>query len=118
MIISIASGKDGAGKTSIVVSFAALAKNKVLVDADVDAADLHLAVSYNIQKYDINYDISLQIDSFANKNNLKMAGSVPYDKDVAAAMLAQKSLVEFSNGKEADDMRRIWEEVEAFMLDL
>ncbi len=38
----VLSGKGGTGKTSIVGSFAALAKNKVLTDCDVDAADLHL----------------------------------------------------------------------------
>ncbi len=40
--IVVLSGKGGTGKTSIVGSLAALAKNKVLVDCDVDAADLHL----------------------------------------------------------------------------
>ena len=40
--VVVLSGKGGTGKTSIVGSFAALAKNKVLVDCDVDAADLHL----------------------------------------------------------------------------
>ena len=38
----VLSGKGGTGKTSIVASFAALAKDKVLTDCDVDAADLHL----------------------------------------------------------------------------
>jgi MinD superfamily P-loop ATPase len=38
----VLSGKGGTGKTSLVGSFAALAKNKVLADCDVDAADLHL----------------------------------------------------------------------------
>jgi MinD superfamily P-loop ATPase len=38
----VLSGKGGTGKTSIVGSFAALTKKKVLVDCDVDAADLHL----------------------------------------------------------------------------
>jgi len=38
----IISGKGGTGKTSIVAAFASLAVNKVLSDADVDAADLHL----------------------------------------------------------------------------
>ena len=38
----VISGKGGTGKTSIVGSFAALAKNAVLADCDVDAADLHL----------------------------------------------------------------------------
>lgn len=40
----VVSGKGGTGKTSIVASFAALAKNKVMVDCDVDAADLHLVL--------------------------------------------------------------------------
>jgi MinD superfamily P-loop ATPase len=40
----VLSGKGGTGKTSIVASFAALARSKVLVDCDVDAADLHLVL--------------------------------------------------------------------------
>jgi MinD superfamily P-loop ATPase len=40
----VLSGKGGTGKTSIVASFAALAKSKVLADCDVDAADLHLVL--------------------------------------------------------------------------
>jgi len=40
----VLSGKGGTGKTSIVASFAALARSKVLCDCDVDAADLHLVL--------------------------------------------------------------------------
>jgi MinD superfamily P-loop ATPase len=40
--IVVVSGKGGTGKTSITAAFAQLAKNSVLCDADVDAADLHL----------------------------------------------------------------------------
>ena len=45
----VISGKGGTGKTSIVASFAALAKKKVLADCDVDAADLHLILSPEVQ---------------------------------------------------------------------
>ena len=41
----ILSGKGGTGKTSITAAFASLAKNMVLCDADVDAADLHLILN-------------------------------------------------------------------------
>jgi MinD superfamily P-loop ATPase len=44
----IVSGKGGTGKTSIVSAFAALAEKKVLCDADVDAADLHLIMAPDI----------------------------------------------------------------------
>ena len=46
----VISGKGGTGKTSIVASFAALAENVVLVDCDVDAADLHLVLEPTIVK--------------------------------------------------------------------
>ena len=46
----ILSGKGGTGKTSVVASFAALAEGKVLVDCDVDAADLHLLLQPIDQK--------------------------------------------------------------------
>lgn len=46
----IISGKGGTGKTSLVASFAFLAKNKVLCDADVDAADLHLVMSPTVKE--------------------------------------------------------------------
>ena len=38
----VISGKGGTGKTSLTASFAALAKETVISDCDVDAADLHL----------------------------------------------------------------------------
>jgi len=48
--VTVLSGKGGTGKTSIVGSFAALAKGAVLVDCDVDAADLHLILEPAIQQ--------------------------------------------------------------------
>jgi len=46
----VLSGKGGTGKTSLVASFAALARNKVLCDCDVDAADLHLVLQPHIRE--------------------------------------------------------------------
>jgi len=40
----VISGKGGTGKTSLLAAFASLASEKVLCDADVDAADLHLVL--------------------------------------------------------------------------
>jgi len=46
----VISGKGGTGKTSIVASFASLLTNKVMVDCDVDAANLHLLLSPKIEE--------------------------------------------------------------------
>jgi MinD superfamily P-loop ATPase len=61
----IISGKGGTGKTSLLAAFASLVTDKVVCDADVDAADLHLIMNPQIrERHDfdaghtaiINYD--------------------------------------------------------------
>lgn len=47
--LTVISGKGGTGKTTIMAALAALAKRAVLVDADVDAADLHLLLQPQIE---------------------------------------------------------------------
>jgi MinD superfamily P-loop ATPase len=68
-----------------------------------------------INKYDINPKIADQIKKYADENKIKYIGSIPYDTDVTAAMVAQKSLVDFSEGKGAQAILKIWQEVEKFM---
>jgi len=46
----VISGKGGTGKTSLIGAFASLASEKVLCDADVDAADLYLILEPDIQE--------------------------------------------------------------------
>ena len=48
--VVIISGKGGTGKTVLTGSFAALAKDIVIADCDVDAADLHLLLQPKIKK--------------------------------------------------------------------
>ena len=48
--IVVISGKGGTGKTVLTASFAALAKNAVFADCDVDAADLHLLLHPTIKE--------------------------------------------------------------------
>jgi len=46
--ITVLSGKGGTGKTSITAALATLAKDVVICDSDVDAADLHLILNPEI----------------------------------------------------------------------
>lgn len=48
--LTVISGKGGTGKTSLVASFASFFNNKVMVDCDVDAANLHLLLHPEIKK--------------------------------------------------------------------
>ncbi len=47
--VTVISGKGGTGKTTVTASLAQLAKNKVLADNDVDAADLHLLLAPRVR---------------------------------------------------------------------
>ena len=61
--IVVISGKGGTGKTVITGAFAALAKNKVMADCDVDAADLHLLLQPKInQRHEFKSGFSASID--------------------------------------------------------
>ena len=61
----VISGKGGTGKTSLMAAFASLTENKVLCDADVDAADLHLITDPNIQErhdFEAGYTATIDLD--------------------------------------------------------
>lgn len=48
--LTVISGKGGTGKTSVTASFATLATNRVVVDADVDAANLYLTLRHDTKE--------------------------------------------------------------------
>jgi len=66
--LTIVSGKGGSGKTTIAASFAALANNPVIADADVDAADMHLLLQPTIQKREFfaGLDVAQKDDTKCN----------------------------------------------------
>ncbi|MDD5269850.1 MAG: ATP-binding protein [Candidatus Omnitrophica bacterium] len=62
--IVVISGKGGTGKTVLTSSFASLARNKVMVDCDVDAADLHIILKPKIkERYIFRSGYTAEIDS-------------------------------------------------------
>src|SRR4030065_2185419 len=62
--IVVISGKGGTGKTVLTASFAALAKNKVMVDCDVDAADLHLLLQPEIkERHEFRSGLTARVDT-------------------------------------------------------
>jgi MinD superfamily P-loop ATPase len=61
--IVVISGKGGTGKTVLTASFASLAKNKVMADCDVDAADLHLLLQPEIkERHEFKSGVTATID--------------------------------------------------------
>ncbi len=48
--LTVISGKGGTGKTTLTAAFASLAKNAVIADCDVDAADMHLILKPRVME--------------------------------------------------------------------
>jgi len=67
----IISGKGGTGKTSLVAAFASLAGDKVLCDADVDAADLHLIMNPTVKE---RHDFQSGHDAIINAEKCTQCG--------------------------------------------
>jgi MinD superfamily P-loop ATPase len=64
-----------------------------------------------VNKADINPDNAAMIKEFCSRNGILISGEIPYDMDVTRAQIAGKSVVEYSIGPAATEIRRLWKEV-------
>jgi MinD superfamily P-loop ATPase len=72
--------------------------------------DIETAVVVN--KFDINEDMTRDIEEFAKRAGIRMLGGIRYDEAVTRAQIEGATAVEFSDGPASNDIRRIWNAVE------
>jgi MinD superfamily P-loop ATPase len=72
--LAIVSGKGGTRKTTIAAAFSSLAKNKGMVDCDVDAADLHLLLQPRILKHEKYFKTPGRITLRSRRSGYRNAG--------------------------------------------
>lgn len=70
-----------------------------------------------VNKFDLNEEMSDQIADYCVRSHIELLGRIPYDTAVTHAMVAGKSIVEFSNGRVSDAIKEIWHKVEDFLKD-
>ena len=70
-----------------------------------------------VNKFDLNEEMSNQIADHCAKNRIELVGRIPYDTAVTHAMVAGKSIVEFSDGRVSDAIKDIWHKVEQLIRD-
>jgi len=64
-----------------------------------------------INKYDLNPGMAKKLEDYAKANDMRYVGAIPYDRDMTKAMVEQKTLLEYSDGKAAQAIQDIWEKV-------
>ena len=61
-----------------------------------------------INKYDINENMSEEIENFAEKENLKIVGKIPYDYMVMESIHELKPIIYYDNSIAAEAIRDMW----------
>jgi MinD superfamily P-loop ATPase len=64
-----------------------------------------------INKYDLNENISHEIELFCKGNNIDFLGKIPYSEVFVEAMVARKSVIEYSDGELSKNIKSIWNKI-------
>lgn len=67
-----------------------------------------------INKYDLNEAITLDITSYAGKENIPVLGYLPFDEEYIEAIKINQTIVEYSSSA-AKDIENIWSKIEFFI---
>ena len=70
-----------------------------------------------INKYDINEENTKDIEEFCKQEGIPIVGKIPYDDTATQAMMAEKTVVEFSEGPMAEEIKSIWQKVKSALFD-
>lgn len=65
-----------------------------------------------INKHDINEEMARGIGEYAKREGIRALGGIRYDEAVTRAQIEGRTVVEFTDGPIAEDIRRIWKAVE------
>ena len=78
---------------------------------------LHLARHFKVpalvcvNRWDINPEISGQIEDESRRNGASVVGPIPYDPEVTAAQIGGRSVIEHGNSPASKEIRSIWKEL-------
>ncbi|MGM0419000.1 MAG: ATP-binding protein [Thermodesulfobacteriota bacterium] len=77
-----------------------------------DLADfLKVPVMVMVNKYDLNPEITDQIEEYSKKSNALFMGKVPYDDDFPKAIMNKTSPVQYSDGEGSKALKEIFDKV-------
>lgn len=66
-----------------------------------------------VNKWDLNVEMSRDIEATAQQRGLELAGRVRYDRAVTEAQVRQKTAVEYRQDGSSPDIRAVWEQVKS-----
>ena len=64
-----------------------------------------------INKYDLNEDNTRQIETYCLGQGIEVVARIPFDNVVTEALIRKQPVVEYSNGKVAHEIKKLWQKV-------
>jgi len=61
-----------------------------------------------INKFDVNFENSEKIEKHCNSNNIPIVGKIPYNVEMTKAMVEEKTIFEYSDGKLSSEIKKMW----------
>ena len=68
-----------------------------------------------INKYDINEDMSKEIQSYIEEKELVLVGKIPYDHIVMKSINELKPIIYYKNSKAGNAIKKMWSNIEKFI---
>lgn len=75
------------------------------------AAHFRIPTFVCVNKFDLNPELTAQVEEFCRQRRLKLLGRIPYDIVVTKAMVQGKTVVEYSSGLVAKELERLWRQI-------
>lgn len=71
-----------------------------------------------INKYDINEEMSLNIENFLKKNQIKLVGKIPYDDTVRESINDLKPITNYANSSAKEAIEKMWFNIKKLYLEV
>jgi len=75
------------------------------------ASHFKVAVMLVVNKYDLNSEMTLNIEVFCKEQGIPLIGRIPFDKEIVNSMVAGKTIIEYVKGKTKEELVSIWEQI-------
>lgn len=72
-----------------------------------------IPVKVLINKFDLNFDMTKEIENYCRNEDIQMIGKLWFDEDIVKAMLQGKTVLEYSNGKLTAKIEEMWDKLQS-----
>ncbi|MBU1147738.1 MAG: ATP-binding protein [Candidatus Omnitrophica bacterium] len=64
-----------------------------------------------INKYDLNPDMTKNIEKYCRDNDIQVLGKIAFDKSIVDAMVNARTIIEYKDGKAKKEISSIWDKI-------